>query len=838
MPRYNTLVFAGLLIALSGAHLAPAQSAATQNVALLTVQAGNGQVACECLDSSLQTFQPITVKATDSKNNPVTGATITWTVTNGQMTLGSNGATTLTTTTGSDGTSTTPINLVVIDDFTTGESSYLSNTIEASANNNNVFFTETQSLLTASGNSAIEVSGDPTFNGVDLNQATLSAPVATTLKTAIQVDVAGLEIASAGVANVAVRLINNQSSPTLTCASNGGYADPGSVLTVSAGIANCFPVFNGSGSGTFYLTVGGPPAANFSSAVFLQSFGPYNFTSVPGNAAAIQIVSGDYQVATGLNPLVARVVDSNGYAVQNQTVTWGVAPPGAVALTSEQTVTDNNGEVSADGRLFLPAASGALITVALASNPAISAAFQETLSGYVTGLTKVSSDESTQTGTTFPNPLVVQVNGTSGPVANYPLQFLITGPVSLPGGTTVYTNANGQVSLTAMAGVTTGAATVTAVAGTFSVVFNLNVTTTANVTPNGLTIISGSPQSALPNASFPAPLVVQVNSTAGPLPSYVVSFSGSGPINISSGAATTGANGQAQITVQAGSTPGAATVTASIPGYTVTFSLTVTPSGPVLTANSFLNAASRVVGAISPCSLAIVSAQGLTPDGTSDLSLPPVFGRLPLSVHGLSVTFGGYSAPIMSVAMGASNPEVTLQVPCEVTPGSSVPVRVNVNGGGTSSINIPVQAASPGIFQTTMSDGVLRAVVVRSDGTFADVGGAPLNPARRGENIRIYVTGLGPTAPFIDTDNIQDPGADLIGFDANVSDVLQVGIVNYGGLQIVSARQAPDLIGVYEVQVTLPNDAPTGNSVQIAIAAIPSGASTATSSIAALIPIQ
>ena len=32
--------------------------------------------------------------------------------------------------------------------------------------------------------------------------------------------------------------------------------------------------------------------------------------------------------------------------------------------------------------------------------------------------------------------------------------------------------------------------------------------------------------------------------------------------------------------------------------------------------------------------------------------------------------------------MGATNPEVTLQVPCEVTPGSSVPVRVNVNGGG------------------------------------------------------------------------------------------------------------------------------------------------------------
>ena len=856
MPRSNTLVFAGLLIALSGAHLAPAQTAATQKVALLQVQAGNGQVACECLDSSLQTFQPISVKATDNtKPNglPVTGATITWAVTSGQMTLSSSQATigyactsadpsactSATTTTGADGTSTISISLIVIDDFTTGEQSYMTNNVQASSNNFNVFFTETQSLLTASGNSAIEVAGDPSFNGGDLNQATLSAPVTTTLKTAIQVDVAGLEIASAGVANVAVRLINNQNSPTLTCASNGGYADPGSVLTVSKGIANCFPQFNGSGSGTFYLTVGGPPAANISSAAYLQSFGPYNFTSIPGNAAAIQIVSGDYQIGSGLNPLVARVVDANGYAVQNQTVTWGVTPAGAAALTNEQTVSDNNGVVSVSASLFLPAASGALITVTLQSNPAIYAVFQETLAGHITGLTKVSSDESAQAGTNFPNPLVVQVNGTGGPVANYPLQFLTSGSVSLPGGTTVYTNASGQVSVTALAGLNTGTATVTAVAGTFNVVFNLTVTSTPNVVPNSLTIVSGNPQSAMPNANFPAALVVQVGSTAGPLPSYVVNFSSSGPINISSGAATTGLNGQAQINVQAGATPGAATVTASVPGYSVTFNLTVTPAGPVLTANSFLNAASRVSGSISPCSLAIVSAPGLTPNGTSDLSLAPVFGRLPLSVHGLSITIGGYSAPIMSVAMGATNPEATIQVPCEVTPGSSIPVSVTVDGGGTSApLNISVQAASPGIFQTMMSDGVLRAAVVRSDGTFADVGGTPLNPARRGENIRLYATGLGPTVPPVGTDNIQDPGADLIGFDAKISDVLQVGIVNYGGLQIVSARQAPDLIGVYEVQVLLPNDVPTGNNVQIAIAAVPSGSSTAVSSIAALIPIQ
>jgi uncharacterized protein (TIGR03437 family) len=270
----------------------------------------------------------------------------------------------------------------------------------------------------------------------------------------------------------------------------------------------------------------------------------------------------------------------------------------------------------------------------------------------------------------------------------------------------------------------------------------------------------------------------------------------------------------------------------------------VLPPGPAVTASSFLNAASRVVGAISPCGLAILTAPGLTPDGIGDLSPAPVFGRLPHSVHNFSVTFGGIPAPIVSVAMGATNPEVTLQVPCEVTPGNSVPVIVNA-GSGSTTVNVPVQTVSPGIFQTVMSDGVSRAVVVRDDGSFADVGGTdvydPNNPARRGETVRIYATGLGPTMPAVGTDSIQDPNADLVGYDATVAGTMQAGIVGSGGLQIISARQAPDLIGVYEVQVVIPSNAPTGNSVQIAIAVIPVGASSsapAVSSIAALIPIQ
>jgi hypothetical protein len=54
---------------------------------------------------------------------------------------------------------------------------------------------------------------------------------------------------------------------------------------------------------------------------------------------------------------------------------------------------------------------------------------------------------------------------------------------------------------------------------------------------------------------------------------------------------------------------------------------------------------------------------------------------------------------------------------------------------------------------------------------------------------------------------------------------------------VVSARQAPGLIGVYEVQVFIPSAAPTGNNVQIAIGIVPVGANSAVSSPAATIAI-
>jgi uncharacterized protein (TIGR03437 family) len=838
----KTLVFAGLIVALSGIPPAPAQTSA---VAHLAVQSGNGQVLCPLPTCTLQVWQPISVKATDVNGSPVTGATVSWTVTSGQIVLGSS-----TSVTGTNGIATENLSQTIIDDFAGPGMSYSVNTIQAASNNNSVIFTETQSLINDT-TPASEIEADPpTYGGTNLSQATLSAKVGTTLSTPIQVLVAGLDIASNGVANISVRIVNEQTSPTLTCANQGGYADPGSVLTNAQGIANCYPVFSGSGTGTFYILIGGVPATDISTALYLQEYpaytstsSGYSFTSIPGAPAAVQIVSGNYQVGNigqALSPLVAKLVDANGNPVQGATMVWSVVPAGAVALANGNAVTDNNGEVTTTVALDeLAAPAGAAITVALQGTPGISATFQETVQGSVSTMTVISGNNQTaQIGTPFASPLVVQLLGANGPVANYPVQYVVSGPVSLPGGTgtTVSTNASGEASVTVTAGNLSGTASVTAVAGSLQQVFNLNITTAPlSPPPSSISIVSGNSQSAIVNASFPQPLVVQVNNSAGPVSGYTVIYSTTGPVSLSGPSAVTNSSGQASINVTAGATAGAATVTATANEIPVTFNLTVTPPGPAINTSSFLNAASRQVGALSPCSLAIIAAAGLTPEaGIADLTGGPIFGRIPKSYNNLTVSFGGFPAPIMRVAMGTTYPEVTVQVPCEVTPAASVPVVVNVNGGGTATVNIPIAAVSPGIFQQVMSDGVSRAVAVRSDGTFADIGGTdisdPNNPIRLNEVVRFYLTGLGATLPASVTDTIEDPDSYISNVENLVTGTIQVGFPGSPSVsvQVLKAHQAPGLIGVYEVDVEIPGNAPTGNNVPLSIGIVPAGSSSST----------
>ena len=460
------------------------------------------------------------------------------------------------------------------------------------------------------------------------------------------------------------------------------------------------------------------------------------------------------------------------------------------------------------------------------------------------GLIKVTqgNGQSAAPGQALPTALQVEVETASGTdVAGQTVNWTVTpaGAASLSSTSSV-TDAGGTATVTAtFSGTASGTVSITATCPACTSVKTYTFTETAVpiVTLSGVQIVSGNNQSAIVNTVFGLPLVVQVNASNGQGAANVgVQFSVMGPASLSSSTVNTDANGRAQVSVTAGGTAGAVTVTATVSSYTQTFSLTVSPAvppGPRLTASSFYNGADFKAGSISPCSIATIIAPGLAPGIQGVVTPGSLFGPLPYLLASDSVSFNGTAAPIFNVANVGGQEQITVQVPCEVTPSSAVSVAVTVGAAAPVTVSVPVLAASPGIFETTMSDGVLRAVAVRPDGSWVSL----INPARRGETIRVYATGLGVTSPSVGTDATAIPGVDAV-----VQGNLIMGVTNTAGqgegVRVSTARVAPDLIGVMEIPFEVPMDAATGNNVSFSIGVIPVGSSTPIYSVTAKLPIQ
>jgi uncharacterized protein (TIGR03437 family) len=465
-----------------------------------------------------------------------------------------------------------------------------------------------------------------------------------------------------------------------------------------------------------------------------------------------------------------------------------------------------------------------------------------TVTAALPGLIKVTQGnfQSAAPGQALATALQVEVDTASGsPVAGQTVNWTVTpaGAASLSSNTTS-TDVSGRAAIAAtFASNASGAVQITATcpacpAGARSVTFS--ATAVPIVTLSGLQIVSGNNQTTIENATFGLPLVVQVNASNGQGASNVsVQFSVTGPASLSSSTVTTDSNGRAQVSVTAGATAGTVTVTATVGSFTQTFSLTVMPPGPTLTASSFYNGADFKAGSISPCSIATIIAPGLAPGIQGVVTPGSLFGPLPYLLASDAVSFNGTAAPIFNVANVGGQQQITVQVPCEVTPSSGVSVAVTVGTAPPDTVSVPVLAASPGIFETTMSDGVSRAVIVRQDGSFVSLA----NPARRGETVRAYATGLGVTSPTVGTNAIAIPGADAI-----VQGILIMGVINTigqaEGVRVSTARVAPDLIGVFEIPFQVPSDAATGNNVSFSIGVIPVGSGTPIYSATAKIPIQ
>jgi len=109
-----------------------------------------------------------------------------------------------------------------------------------------------------------------------------------------------------------------------------------------------------------------------------------------------------------------------------------------------------------------------------------------------------------------------------------------------------------------------------------------------------------------------------------------------------------------------------------------------------------------------------------------------------------------------------------------------------------------LSAAAPGIF-TVNGSGSGQGVVLNQDSSL----NGPTNPAPRGSTVAFYATGIGVTSPCIDGQTYQSnfPMATLL---------VVAGVGNLGA-QVLYSGQAPSFMsGVAQINIVIPNDAPTG----------------------------
>ena len=619
-------------------------------------------------------------------------------------------------------------------------------------------------------------------------------------------------------------------------------------------------------------------AVAFSLTQALYNLSNSQFTAVqvqPWGSLLPAVLEGQFLTGqagtTGSTPIQVRVSTTGGVGIANVSLQLGnyqnpssgpvVKCAGATGGEANTVMTDASGlgtcypvfsGVPGTGQFYVWAggagAAPPLDPTTLGSNSFVIYQLRLSVTPAQPGLIRITQGNS-QTGApsqVLAYPLQVEVDTAAGsgfPVAGQSVNWTVTpaGAANLSS-TSTSTNASGQTSVTAtFSGTASGVVQVTATCpacptGAGSVSFSLTAVPPVNV--SGLQIVSGNNQTAIVNTTFGLPLVVQVNVSSGqPATNVGVQFSVTGPASLSSSTVNTDSSGRAQVSVQAGATTGAVTVTVTVGGITQSFSLTVSPAAPpapTLTAGNFYNGADFKAGSISPCSIATIIAPGLAPGIQGVVTPGSLFGPLPYVLASDAVSFNGIGAPIFNVAnVNGQQPQITVQVPCETVPSSSVTVAVTVGSAPTAMVTVPVLAASPGIFETTMSDGVLRAVAVRPDGSFVSLA----NPARRGEIVRAYATGLGITSPTVGTNATAIPGTDAI-----VQGTLIMGVTNTAGqgegVRVFDARVAPDLIGVFEIPFLMPADAATGNNVSFSIGVIPAGSSTPIYSATAKIPIQ
>lgn len=190
---------------------------------------------------------------------------------------------------------------------------------------------------------------------------------------------------------------------------------------------------------------------------------------------------------------------------------------------------------------------------------------------------------------------------------------------------------------------------------------------------------------------------------------------------------------------------------------------------------------------------------------------PLLAGAVPLAttLGGVRVLVNGVAAPLYFVSTG----QINFQIPYETAVGPAV-VQVERDTQRGNSVSVEVANSAPKVIPFTLG-AENYAVAVNQDGSFPwpITAGLPSRPVRAGETLTIYCVGLGQTTPAA----VSGAAGPLDPFALVETKVFLGGA--FGGVEIVPlfAGLAPNFVGLYQVNITIPPEAPKGAAVPLRI---------------------
>jgi uncharacterized protein (TIGR03437 family) len=634
-----------------------------------------------------------------------------------------------------------------------------------------------------------------------------------------------------GVQNQTGSLLLATSTTDATGTTGGGCATGGTGGCQKFVTPTLPPINNGFAQSTITATAG---AASVS---FVETTEGLVASGAPGLAPTLLHPVGAEQPLTGpagqvaKTPIQIRVLSAvNSTAVPRVLVTFSsdTSSQTSAACSGGNPFTDSTGLATCNlilggkvGPGTLTAAVGGVVGQNLSVGLGTYSIPYKVLVGPPGVIKTVSGDQQTgNPGQLLPQALVAQVTDLGGnplPGVSVVFEPVVAGSVTLSD-VRATSDAFGHIQARATPGNVNGQVQVRvrtsdgAVAATFIINVNLIV--------GSLTKVSGDQQApAIVGTAFTDPLIVQVNDTSNqPLPGTPVNFavtSGAGTATLGTTNAVADAQGRAGTTVSAGSTAGPIVVTATVTSasgpVSVQFNLSSRLPGPQCTEGStFFNGASFKANWISPGATVTIYCSGIA-DNVQGVVAPSLFGPLPYQIAGVTVKFGDTPAPLYNLVNVNGVESVTVQVPLEAAVGGDT-VTISANGGSTA-VNATILESAPGFFEwgDLGPDNRRMAVVLRPDGSVVSA----TNPILRGEIGRAFVTGL--IAPAGLGTNALAP----LDSDIAITSGVVTGI-NNAGVPTISVTYAHNLVGIWEVQFKVPDNAKPGLRDPFALAMITS----------------